>query len=148
MSEYITSDQLENRLTEAGLEFIADSDNDGDVEAGETTASVTTAIAYAGQIVDGYICGAIEPEVARGAGNAWLQDRCLDIAAYRAAGHGGRDIQESFEIAHDQSIELLKGIQEGGLIPGFPYPAPVNAPYTRRLPQMANWNRQNRGKRR
>lgn len=137
-TEYISSGDVQNRLTAAGLVYLADENNSGGVSSEELEANITTSVVYAGQIVDGYICDQIVPSTARAAGNVWLCDRALDIAAYRSAGVGGREIPEAFTTAYEQTIKLLEGVKDGNRVPGYVYPVPQNADRVQRKPRTVN----------
>lgn len=146
MAEYLLEADLTNRLTDAGVKFVADRNRDSTIDAGETAAFVTTAIQYAGNIIDGYLCEQITPALARGAGNGWLRDRAVDIAAWRAASHGGRQVPKSLVDAYMAAIAELERIHSGGRIPSFNYPGPVNARFTTKTPKVANLHDRNQGR--
>ncbi len=139
MAEYLNITDLTNRLTDAGIKFVADRDRNGTVSTEESAAYLTSAIQYAGNIVDGYLSDQLTPAMARGQGNAWLRDRAVDLAAWRAAGHGGRPVPKSLIEAKELALSELQGVKDGdGRIPGFDYPAPVNARWGSKTPKMAN----------
>lgn len=123
MAEYISESDVEDRLTSFGVTFVADDDNDGEAESGEITQCIGTSIVYAGGIVDFHICDQITPAAARAAGNQWLKDRCVDIAANRAAGWGGRDVPQTLKDDLAATLEMLQQVKEGATIPGLEYPS-------------------------
>lgn len=137
MAEYLTATDLTNRLTDAGIKWVADRNRNGTVSSEETAAYVTTSIAYAGNVVDGYLVHQVDVSVARGQGNAWLRDRAVDIAAWRAAGHGGREVPESLVEAKDLALSELQRVKDGDRIPGFDYPTPISGPQIR-APRVVN----------
>lgn len=130
MAEYITATDLQNRLTQVGYEFVADRDVSGTgVGVAEEAAYVDPAIQYAGALVDQFISGRTEPTRARAAGNQWLKDRCLDIAAKRVMETGGRNVPESVVEAAQFSLELLTQHQSGIVqIPNYQYEYPAEGP--------------------
>lgn len=135
---YLTLTDLQNRLTEAGVRFVADRNRDGSVDATESTAYLTSAIEYAGNLIDGYICRQVPPATARSAQNGWLRDRAIDLASHRAAGQGGRSVPATLTTAQQASLEELQRVQDGAPIPGFPSIAPANAAAISRTPKAAN----------
>ncbi len=141
MAEYCSTDNLRDRLTTNGIKWAADRENggDGSVDSTEKSRYLDSSIAYAGNIVDGYICNQVAVGTARDSGNAWLRDRCLDIAAYRACGVGGRDTPGTIERDYKFTMTELERIKGGDQIPGYPYPGPVNAQAIVRTPRAANW---------
>lgn len=137
MAEYCTVTDLTNRLTDAGIKWVADRDRNGTVSDAETTAYLTSCIQRGGNMVDGYICRQVNPTSARGTSNTWLRDRCVDIATYYACGIGGRSVKDSIAKVKDEAIAELQRIEDGGKIPNYPYPAPINAITTSYTPKLA-----------
>lgn len=137
MSEYITSEDVENRLTSFGVTFVADDDNDGEAETGELEQCIGTSIVYAGGVVDFHICGQMTPAVARGSGNQWLKDRCIDIAAHRAAGWGGREVPQTLKDDLAATMAMLEDVKDGATIPGYEYPTTTTG-RIRRHPTVIN----------
>ncbi len=140
MSEYLTITDLTNRLTDAGVKYVADRDRDGEVSPTEAAAYLTSAIVYAGNIVDGYLAEQLPNGTARGSGNPWLLDRAVDIAAWRAAGHGGRSVPKTLCEAKDLALQQLQKIREGERIPGYKYPGPANAWFPSKTPKVSNFS--------
>lgn len=138
MPDYCTQTDLTNRLTDAGIKWIADRNRDGNADGTERSAYLDSAIEYAGNLVDGYICRQVQPAAARGQANAWLRDRAVDIAAWRAAGHGGRDVPDSLAESKDLALAELQKIKDGDRIPGYAYPVPVNSVAINHTPKVAN----------
>lgn len=141
MSEYCSKDDLRNRLTTNGILWAADRENggDGSISAAESARYLDSSIQYGGNIVDGYICAQVIPGTARGQANQWLRDRCVDVAAYYAAGIGGRDIPSSLKMSYDFTMAELLRIKDGDQIPGYAYPGPANAQASTRTPRAGNW---------
>jgi hypothetical protein len=140
VAEYLTADDLTSRLSAVGMLYIADRNKDGIVTPDEVTQYITPAIVYAGNVIDGYICDQIVPGTARGAGNSWLKDRGIDIAAYQACLCGGAEPPEIIVTVRDFTLKLLAGVQDKSRrIPNFPYPGPVNAWFVHHGPKVANF---------
>lgn len=139
MAYYISSaSNLRQWITTAGYTFVGDEDRDGTVESGEETLLIDTALSYASDLIDGYICSQINPTVARASGNSWLTHRCVDIAVWRMAGQGGRDIPVSIQLAYENTIKLLEGVRDGNQIPGYNYSSPSNTAIRSRAPVIVN----------
>lgn len=128
MAEYITTSDVQNRLTLSGIMQAADEDLSGSgVSTSEESAVLTPAIKYAGAIVDSAVASFITPAGARSQGNQWLKDRCLDIAAYRVASNGARDAPERVRADYDFAIDQLDLVRSGKLsVPGLSIPTPYN----------------------
>lgn len=144
MAEYCTTTDITNRLTQIGLLNVADRNNDKVVDPTEEAAYVTPAIEYGGNVIDGYLCGQLVPDAARGAANPWLRDRCIDIAVMQLCMIGGRDAPKSVSSARDFTMDLLKRVMDGARIPGYPYPGPANARFIHHGPKVANFGRDQR----
>lgn len=139
MSNYIADPaDLKKFLTERGWNFLGDQDDDGSVDSDEQSLLVLSAVEYASNLIDSYICSQINVATARASGNAWLYDRCMDIAVWRLACTGVREAPQSAVDALNLTKQLLEGVQDGALIPGYVYPSPVNAQYRTRRPIVSN----------
>lgn len=150
MAEYITPTDIRNRLTDAGYSFAADRDVSGSgVTAEEEEKYVTPAIKWAGGLVD-QACSFQTPGQLRGAGNQWLKDRCLDLAACRSLENGGRAVPKAMRKASQLAMVLLFGgeVEDSGVqitgvnetqnIPGYAESRPntgrsTRGPRTRQL---------------
>ncbi len=137
--EYCAETDVQNRLTVNGVSFVGDRNNDGVVDASEWAAYIDTAIIYAGNIIDAALTEFIHPAQARGAANAWLLDRAVDLAAVRAVSQGGRDVPPQLLADCNFALAELERIRQGGRVPGLVYPVP---PYgfgeSARLPRACN----------
>jgi hypothetical protein len=139
MPEYLEPSDVINRLTEAGVQFVADRNHDGTVSADETASYITTAIVYAGNLIDGALTELLSPALARGAGNAWLKDRGIDIAAFRAAGQGGDGVPPRLVADFEFTMRELDRIRGGDRIPGLVYPTPPQGHgLSTRVPRAVN----------
>ena len=113
MTEYITASDVQNRLTPAGYNYVADRDQSGTgVTSDEETKYVTPAIKYAGGLIDEAISPFIESvSTARNASNQWLKDRCLDIAAAMAVRLGGNEIPTSLLTLEERALKKLEDVR-------------------------------------
>ncbi len=136
---YCSESDIVSRLSYLGLLNCLDVPGDGVLSADDKAEMLVPVIAYASNLVDTYVAQQMPIESARGAQNAWLRDRAIDIAAARVIGTRGRELPENVKGDRDQAITLLEQIRTGQLlIPGFPYPAPANTRYMNRAPKVAN----------
>ena len=139
MPEYLSTTDVQNRLTAAGVQFVADRDGDGVVSPAEVEAYLVSAIEYAGNLVDAALTQFVEPALARAAGNGWLRDRALDIAACRAAGQGGDSVPARMQADFDFALQELERIRNGARVPGLVYPTPPRGNgRTTRVPRAIN----------
>lgn len=139
MAEYCSATDVTNRVTDAGVEYCADRDGDGQVGADEITAYVTPAIAYAGREIDFAVCDQFPPATARAQGNGFLKDIAIDLAVERLCSTGTGGIPDSVAAAAERSRALLKQIKMGARIPDFVYPAEPQA--DPRYPVRPAWPR-------
>lgn len=140
MAEYCSSQDVQNRLTEAGVIYAADRDGDGAVSPGELAAHVTSAIQYAGNLVDAALAAYLLPGNARGQGNAWLRDRCIDLACARVCSNGGDEVPKRIAAAARSAQKWLDEVRDGDTrVPGLSIPPPYNSDRrTRGLPRAVN----------
>lgn len=125
-TEYCSAGDIQKRLTENGYQFVADRNLSGNVTAAEVASNIDTGISYAGQMIDFAICDRTSTASARAQQNAWLRDRAIDIAAYRAAGLGGDTVPGSLTAAFISAQEALSAVKGGANIPDFSWDRPVN----------------------
>jgi phage gp36-like protein len=147
-STYASLDDLKMRLTDNGYRNLADRDSDGQVTTRDTEI-MQEAIENANQIIDGYIQTRVSPDTARGSGNVWLRDRCVDLACYRVASLGGRQIPETFILVNDEAMRMLREVGRGTMqVPRMEYPYnPPTGTRTQRVPRSFNFGRNGRGRR-
>ena len=123
MPEYCSAADVQNRLTANGYLNLGDRDGDGGVAPDEVTAYVTSAIEWAGSVIDFALINHQPPyslAAARASGNVFLRARAVDCAAWQVATHGGRDVPDSFQSAYQQTLDMLDGIRErGDEVPGL-----------------------------
>jgi len=141
-TRYALLSELDSWISQSGYDFLLDEDADGTVESDEQSTYGSTSLDYASNLIDGYICEQVDINAARAqvaaATSHWLKDRCIDIAVWRIAGIGGRDIPDAIQQAYDNTIVMLEGVKGGNQIPGYNYGGLVNAPYLQKRPVVAN----------
>lgn len=138
MASYTTVDEVEKRLTEGGVLWVADNDRDG-TKDDDTT--IERAIRFADNHVDQAVMRRIDPTAARSQQLDFLKDLATDIAAWRASGDGGRDIPEPLKQAAELAFATLRGVKsDNDPIPGLVIPAPNNSSLGRvtRTPMVFN----------
>lgn len=120
MPEYCSPTDLQNRLTAEGYDNVVDRNQDGDISGAEVANSVTSSIAWAGGLIDAYLCDRFDIASARSSGNTFLRDRCIDLAACRLATQGGRDAPTAFLQDQQRTLEILRRIRDAGdPVPGL-----------------------------
>lgn len=137
MTEYCESTDVQNRLTAIGYKFVADRDQDGTVSSAELASYITSAIDWAGSVLDDALADQIEPADARSQGSTILKHLCVDLACYRATGHGGRKPPESIEDAYDDAMERVDRISEGRKVADLTYPR-TRGGHESRMPRALN----------
>ncbi len=154
MAEYTTRAKVSTRLTNAGVKWICDRNRSGTITEQEYVDNIDTPIEWAGRRIDSAICEQVSPEYARGLACTTLDDLCVDLASFRSAGQGGREIAETSPLreAYTAAMGELDRYSQGRRIPNFQYPVPVNAhgsPEPTRMPKSHNppSSRQRRGRR-
>lgn len=129
MAEYCSYDDVRKRLTNAGVAYVADRDQDGLVDTTEQAEHVTTSIQFAGRQIDYAICDQTETSTARASGNGFLKDLAIDLAAERCCGIGGGEIPAAMQAAADYARVVLGEVKRGRRIPDYTYPSqPAGTP--------------------
>lgn len=123
---YATLADLQQRTTDHGYINLADRNGDGLVSSNEQS-DVEDCIERANQVVDEAMASHYDdPDSARGQSNAWLRDRCLDIAIYYLATLGSREPSEAQQTLYDDAVDKLKAVRLGKLqVPRLTYPEPT-----------------------
>ncbi|MEM7812567.1 MAG: phage protein Gp36 family protein [Planctomycetota bacterium] len=120
MTTYAARADIVERLTDRGIRWAADLDQGGSVSESENVATVDSQLAYASDLIDGYIAKLVDTAAIRAAGNDWLKGRCVDIAAWRVATTGGRTAPDVLRSDYDAAIALLEDVRDGQIvIPGY-----------------------------
>ena len=125
MPEYCSRDDIEYRLSAQGLRFLADRDQDGDVDETELEQFVDTQIAEAGLYIDQRLHHIVSPAVARASQNEWLKARCIDLATENISRIGGNDPPDFVVITAERArIELGAIESRQRQVPGLIIPKP------------------------
>jgi hypothetical protein len=96
---------------------------------------IEVAIEYSNSLIDEYIVDLVHPTsrasstFTRPSGNAWLRDRCVDIACYRLATLGGRTASDVLAGDYASAVDRLAKAREQMIrIPNLIYTSPTR-PY-------------------
>lgn len=117
-STYCVSADLSKRLTAAGLVYAGDRDDDGVLDASESTAYIESAIEQVDTEIDAAI--QLKYETATARGNSWLKFIAVDLACVRAIENGGREAPAGLLEARDRARKQLELVANGELsIPGL-----------------------------
>lgn len=138
MTEYFEGSELVRELTVAGVLYLADRDNDGQLTSTEYDQFITPSVVYAGYELDFYVSEVCEPAHARGSGNRWLADRGLAIAVQHFCGIGGNSPPEEVVNRATRARELLDRIKAGERIPNLIYPESARSRRSTRIPRIRN----------
>lgn len=141
MAEYCTFADVQNRLTEAGLNYCADRNRSGAVEPSEQAKHVTTSIAYAGGKIDIAVINSnqqLDPIAVRAQANIILRDIAIDIAVERVCGLGGHAVPPSVAEAAARSKDELVAFMNGKTIPYLTYPTQRDGSYSLTQPAVVN----------
>jgi hypothetical protein len=141
MTEYCSEADVEQRLKKSGYSFFVDDEADGVNSATEVAGAVTTAIQWAGTVIDEVVQEiGCQPAVARGAGNVWLKFQAIDLASYRVSTNGGGEAIETLKAASDAALAALDRVRGGkARIPGLVYNYPFRtAKISSRFPSVIN----------
>lgn len=144
MAEYCSYDDVRRRMTQAGVEYVADRDMSGGVSANEKADNITPAIQRASREIDFAICDQIETAAARSQSNGFLKDIAVNLAVVECCTIGGGTPPDSFVIAMEYSRACLKEIRNGRRVPDLLYPSQPSG--TQRLdvgrshPAVVNFN--------
>ena len=125
-TQYCSRADVENRLSAAGVAYVADDNLSGTATEPELVSTSDEAIAWAGSAID----AALEPwlnvvpisqdDANR---NAWLKFRAIDLALEHLAGRRGGNIPESIRSSADRVRMELEQVRRGDLrVPGLTYP--------------------------
>lgn len=113
LTGYTTREAIRKRLTSVGYQWTADRNQSGGVTEQELVDVIDPAIDYAGNMVAGAIAHLVDPAAAASLSNAWLRDRALDIAAFRATTQGGRRTPKVLRDDYERALEMLNEVLEG-----------------------------------
>jgi len=123
---YCGRSDIDDRLSVAGVRFVADDNQSDDVTEAQRVSAIDTAIKFAGAMIDSALWPWVETvpitqdTTTR---NQYLLDVCVDLACERAAQRSGGTVPQVLADAADDARERLDLIREGELrVPGVDYP--------------------------
>jgi hypothetical protein len=140
MPEYCATSDVQNRLTAAGYNWVAARSGDGTPSPDEVAAYITTGIQYAGNLIDEALAEKAVVGYFRNADNAWLRDRCVDVAVWWCMSVGGREVPADVVEAKNDALQRLKDVHDNDLrVPGLVYPPPPWSDHrSARVPRIAD----------
>lgn len=125
---YCTVADVESRLTAFGVDWLVDVVEVDGVRQSSETSLVSQAIDYCNTIIDTYIQGFVRDIASRPSGNAWLRDRCIDLACVRVYTLGGREAPAVLQVEADKAMDWLHRAQRRDIqIPALDYRSQVLA---------------------
>jgi phage gp36-like protein len=132
---YATVADVEARLTAYGVTLAADVEEYDGTRGSDELQMIEVAIEYSNSLIDEYIVDLVHPTsrasstFTRPSGNAWLRDRCVDIACYRLATLGGRTASDVLAGDYASAVDRLAKAREQMIrIPNLIYTSPTR-PY-------------------
>ena len=114
------------RLSQTGILYLADDDNDSILDANED-AFVTSAINDASTEIDEALAPWFD-DPRSCSGNAWLNAKCVDLACERICGRKGQTppqhVSEAARIAREKLdlVRRARSAPDGLRVPGLVYP--------------------------
>lgn len=125
MPEYCSQSDVTDRLSDDGLKYLIDRDQDGSVSAAEKTQFLDVAIERAGLMIDTQIQHLMTTSFARSAGNDYLKHVCVDLAIGQLARLAGGEPAISVIVSENEAKKKLERIRyRQDVIPGLVYPLP------------------------
>lgn len=125
MTTYCLRQDVIDRLSDTGILYCVDDDQDGALDSSEGEL-IDDAIEAVSAEIDGYLTPVIEvvPVVqSSGSLNRWLRDRCVDLACDRLAGRKGKKVVASIAGKAALSREWLELVAAKTMrVPGLTYP--------------------------
>lgn len=128
-TDYCSTQDVIDRLSENGVRYHADDDADGVVSTAESEAAIAPAIRMANAEIDEALCRWLNtvPIVQNESSlNAWLRERAIALAAEYVAARGGSNVPTSLTLAADRAraslVEVRLGPWDGIRVPGLTYP--------------------------
>ena len=110
---------VEARLTEYSVTWAADRDQYDGERAAKELGWIQAAIEWANNLIDAAIQSHVQT-VATRPQNAWLSDRCVDVAAYRVMTSGGSDAPQVLQEDYERAIAWLAQVEDGSVtVPGL-----------------------------
>lgn len=128
-TDYCSTQDVTNRLSENGVRYHADDDNDGVVSDDESTAAIAPAIRMANAEIDEALCrwlNSVPLSQNEDSRNSWLRERAIALSAEYVAARGGASVPTSLTQAADRAraslVEVRLGPWDGIRVPGLSYP--------------------------
>lgn len=122
---YATVEQVRLRLTSHGSIYATDKDHGDGVQDAPELAYLEQAIEYANGLIDESLTPWID--ITPRPANAWLSDRCVDIACYRVQTLGGTEADKPMLDDYDAALDKLEDVRLGTLkVPGLDYHQTLN----------------------
>jgi phage gp36-like protein len=119
LNTYANVAAVEARLTEYSVTWAADRDLCDGERAAKELAWIEAAVEWANNLIDAAIQKHVQTIAARPR-NAWLADRCVDVAAYRVMTIGGIDAPRVLQEDYERAIAWLAGVENGSVtVPGL-----------------------------
>ena len=116
---YATVAAVEARLTEYRVTWAADRDRCDGERAAKELGWIQAAIEWANNLIDAAIQKYVQTVAARPR-NAWLADRCVDIAAFRVMTIGGIDAPHVLQEDYERALAWLSQVEDGSVtVPGL-----------------------------
>ncbi len=141
---YCSRADLTDRLSDGGVDFVADDDGDGAVTEAEKVATLDRAIVAAGAVIDQALCPWINTLPVTqddGSRNETLKLIAVDLASERLAARAGGTVPSAFTEAAVEAKERLERVRMGEeRVCGLVYPTDGFETERRRLgsPKVAN----------
>lgn len=132
---YCTNADVIARLSQAGILYMVDDDNDGILDAAEEVF-ITSAVSDASTEIDEALAPWFDDPRAC-SGNAWLNVKCVDLACERVCGRKAQTppshVTEAARIAREKLdlVRRSRSAPDGLRVPGLVYPGDTDT--------VANW---------
>src|SRR5688572_1782463 len=111
---YANVASIEARLTEYSVTLAADRDRYDGERAAKELGWIQAAIEWANNLIDAAIQRHVQTVAIRPQ-NAWLSDRCVDVAAYRVMTIGGIDAPQVLQEDYERAIAWLAQVEDGSV---------------------------------
>lgn len=128
-TDYCSTQDVTDRLSENGVRYHADDDNDGVVSDAESAAAIAPAIRMANAEIDEALCrwlNSVPLPQNEDTRNAWLRERAIALSAEYVAARGGSNVPTSLTLAADRARESLAQVRlgpwDGIRVPCLVYP--------------------------
>ncbi len=110
---------VEARLTSYSVTWAADRGSVDGVRSATELGWIEAGIEWANNVIDAAIVRLVQSTASRPQ-NAWLRDRCVDLAAHRVMTIGGVDSTQVLQDDYTRALEWLEAVQAGAMtVPGL-----------------------------